>query len=38
MQAERDSYINVITHFMSKDYACPYTDEELLACVGANHR
>src|SRR5271155_5286576 len=33
-QAERDSYIKVVTHFISKDYVCPYTDEELLACVG----
>lgn len=32
-QVERDRYIKSVSHLMSKDYVCPYTDEELLSCV-----
>ena len=31
---ERDNYLKSVVHFMCTDYECPYTKEELLACVG----
>jgi hypothetical protein len=32
-ETERDRYLKSLYHFVGKDYVCPYTDEEMLACV-----
>ena len=32
-QAEREAYLKTVYHFMCKDFVCPHTTEELLACV-----